>query len=376
MDFPTGRQLTDLTFPTLVESAEVIWKDVPNGEVFVRAGFLAPFNADDSWIVNIAKFKTHSMGMTLCVKNLQGISVSPLVRYCEGVDATTAHPAAVRSHFRADLEQHIDALHAAHLAQGYVRWDRPGRGATGGYGMETWAQRTCDAHSVMRPGIHIIEGVYGRNGNGFSAGPGPGGSAQDAMTNILIFGRDPFRVDIIGTWLAGHEPGNFGLFHIARERGLCSVLNPRDIPVYAWTDGLPTLASLQEFERTPLVCPYLRRDYSGGSEAEYHLVDEPYDYSVDVEMPDTAPDTWVLGQNYANPVRLRTMIEFRIPRNARVLLEVFNSEGRRVDVLTDGMLHAGSHVVEWNASRKPAGMYLYRMSAMGIVRQRSMMVIR
>ena len=43
----------------------------------------------------------------------------------------------------------------------------------------------------------------------------PRGKAWDYMTNILIFGMDPLRVDLIGKWLGGHEPGNFGLFHIA-----------------------------------------------------------------------------------------------------------------------------------------------------------------
>lgn len=375
MDFPTGRALTQLTFSSLVEGDEVIWRDVPSGAVFTRAGFLAPFNAPDSWIINIAKFKTHSMGMTLCVKNLQGTSVSPLVRYCEGVDATAAHPANVRAHFRADLEASIDALYARHRNLGYVRWDRPGRGASGGYGMETWAQRTCDAHTVMRPGLHIIEGLYGRNGNGFSAGPGPNDSAQDVMTNLLIFGRDPFRVDIIGTWLAGHEPGNFGLFHIAKERGLCDVLNPRDIPLYAWTDGAPVAARLEDFERTPLVCPYLRKDYNGGSEAEYHLVDEPFEYPAAVDEPTGAPETWVLGQNFANPVRTVTMIEYRIPRDARVLVEVFTSDGRRVAVLEDGFRTRGSHMVQWDASRHPSGVYRYRLSALGIHRERTLVVV-
>ncbi|HOY60203.1 MAG TPA: hypothetical protein PK640_18945 [Verrucomicrobiota bacterium] len=37
---------------------------------------------------------------------------------------------------------------------------------------------------------------------------------------------------------------------------------------------------MTEFERTPLVTYYPRRDYSGSttSEPHYHLVDEPFDY--------------------------------------------------------------------------------------------------
>jgi hypothetical protein len=98
------------------------------------------------------------------------------------------------------------------------------------------------------------------------------------LTNVLLFGVDPFRVDVIGTWLAGHEPGNFGLFHIARERGLLAALNPREIPLYLWQDGAPREASLADLPRFPLQTPYLRRDYGGQQEPLYHMVDEPFSY--------------------------------------------------------------------------------------------------
>jgi uncharacterized protein (DUF362 family) len=277
-DLPGGRDMTQQGLDTLQEGEEIIWKDVPDGVVFRRIGYVAPYNQADSWLLNIAKFKTHGMGMTLTVKNLQGMCVSPHVHFCEGVSETLKHPAHIRSDFQPDLEEHVADLHAQHLEVGIPRWDRPGRDWNSGYGMEMWAQRTCDSMSVTMPGLSIIEGIYGRNGNGFLEGPGPGGVAQDFMANLLIFGVDPFRVDIIGTWLAGHEPGNMGLFHIARERGLSTVVNPMEIPVYRWGDGEPQLTSLASFERVPLKTYYLQQDYGGQREPKYHMLDEPYSY--------------------------------------------------------------------------------------------------
>ena len=72
------------------------------------------------------------------------------------------------------------------------------------------------------------------------------------MTNVLIFGKDAFRVDIIGHWLGGHEPGNFGLFHIGKERGVSTALNPHNIPLYRWEDAGPQLIALDQVARTPL----------------------------------------------------------------------------------------------------------------------------
>jgi uncharacterized protein (DUF362 family) len=273
-----GPRITDLTLETLNEGSGVVWKDCPNGVVFRRIGYMSPYNQRDTWLLNISKFKTHFMGMSLCSKNLQGMCVTPHVHFCEGVDATARHPEHILKDFQPDFAEHVTALHAQHLRAGIPRWGRPGQGFDGGFGMETWAQRTCDSLSVTDVGLNVIEGIYGRNGNGFMRGPDSDGKPEDFMTNILIFGIDPVRVDIIGTWLAGHEPDNFGFFHIARERGLSTVVNPRDIPVYRWDKDQPEQTSLSNFERTPLVTPYLCRNYNGQTEAEYHLVDEPFEY--------------------------------------------------------------------------------------------------
>jgi hypothetical protein len=335
----------------------VIWKDVPDGNVFRRIGYIAPYNDDDSFLLNIAKFKTHGMGMTLCAKNLQGMVVSPYVRFCEGVDGTKNHPQQILSDFHADFEQRIDSLHAEHLARGIPRWDRPGRGADGGYGMETWAQRTCDSHSITQTGLNVIEGIYGRNGDGFNAGPGPGDKPEDFMTNILVFGKNPFHVDIIGTWIAGHEPGNFGLFHIAHERGLSPLFNPASIPLYDWNAGQPVPLALEDVERTPLVCPYLTQDYNGKNEEKYHLVDQPFDYAtVDVQaapvLP-SRPSLRVLG----NPVRSTALIEVNLPRDTQLRIDVFDQIGRRVDTIREGRLQAGTHSVRWTPGRLAAGSY-------------------
>ena len=100
------------------------------------------------------------------------------------------------------------------------------------------------------------------------------------MSNMVIFGMDPFRIDIITHWLAGHEPGNFGLFHIGIERGLSDVLDPHDIPVYVWKNGSAALVSLESLTRIPLVTYYLQRDYNGQNEPRFHLCNEPFDYSA------------------------------------------------------------------------------------------------
>ena len=376
-DFPSGRSMASMTYESLVANEEVIWKDVANGIVLTRAGTFYPFGISNSWMINIAKFKAHGMGLTLSVKNIQGVCVPPIIHFCEGVDQTKTRPPAVQSNFSPDMERNIDALYVRHLGENkYPRWDRPGRNAAGGYGMETWAQRTCDYHSTLGAGIHIIEGIYGRNGDGFNQGPGPGNTAEEYMSNYIIFGLNPFKVDIIGHWLGGHEPGNFGLFHIAKERGLLDFLNPENIPLYLWDKNSPTLTPLNSFQRYPLKSPYLRRDYNGQNEDQYHLVNEPFNYATDVASEETAPHTLLLKQNYSNPFSSTTMIEYYVPNDQTVLLEVFNGHGERVDILVNRFMHRGGHVATFDARTKPSGYYFYRLSAKGFSQTKEMVIVR
>ena len=382
-DFDSGRQAHELSLRTLEEGTEVTWVDCPDGVVFSRIGYVAPFNQPDAWLLNIAKFKAHGMGVTLCAKNQQGMLISPHLHFCEGVRSTKGHPPHVFQDFQPDLEEHVEELHAQHLAEGVPRWDRgPGsKSWNSGYGMEMWGQRTVDSLSVTDVGLAMIEGIYGRNGNGFAKGPGPGGKAQDFMTNVLMFGKNPILVDIIGHWLGGHEPGNFGLFHIARDRGLSKVLNPKAIPVYLWDDDGPQLTPLEELERYPLVTYYLQRDYAGQTEPLYHLVDEPYDYgplptAVEPSREEAAPDAYVLGQNYPNPFNASTVIEYRMPREGYARLEVYNEGGQLVDVLVDGWRSKGVHMASWDSGKRATGAYFYRFSTDGFRRTRKMALVR
>jgi len=49
--------------------------ECPDGVVFRRTKYLGPFAYPDTFLINVAKHKTHSMGLTLCVKNLQGTNI-------------------------------------------------------------------------------------------------------------------------------------------------------------------------------------------------------------------------------------------------------------------------------------------------------------
>ena len=368
----TGIDLQGIDTPYYdLDPDQLQWMDVEDGLYFNRIPFLWPVNDPDSWLLNIAKLKTHSMGMTLCAKNIQGTIAMNYQQHCK---VHGSHLDILEQDIQANAFSSIQNNYNRHVADGVPRWARPGQ--DGGIWMETWASRCLDNNSVTKAGLHVIEGVYGRDGH-FIDGPNDG-LANDYMTNVIIFGLNPYYVDIIGHWIGGHEPGNFGLFHMALERGEVSTIDPANIPVYEWdaVDGA-TMKTLDDFERQPLKTNYLRLDYSGGNEDYWHLVDEDFDYStVSGTILKPGPLPFNLGGNFPNPFSDNTNIPFQIQKAGHVYIEVINEVGKTVDILENRPLLPGNHMITWNSSNCPAGLYLCRMQFGGIIKSEKMLLIR
>ena len=374
MSARTGADMRDLSAPVgSISENDLVWIDVPNGVWFRKIPYLWPINAPQTLLLNIAKFKTHYMGMTLAAKNLQGSIAHNYQAHCTRYDATMAVQAA---HLSPTGKADILANYNRHVAAGIPRWDRPG--TMGGLWMETWGSRCLDNNMVTHAGLHIVEGVYGRDGH-FMNGPSPEGLATDYMTNVVLFGKDPFAVDVVGCWLGCHEPGNFGLFHMAIERGLATTFNPAEIPVYEWAaDGSATLTALSAFDRTALRTPYLTRDYDGQTEDKWHLVDEPFEYdpSPVSRRAESQPELLVLSQNYPNPFNSRTSIQFTLPESGQVRIDVCDLLGQVMDVLAEGRFSQGSHLVAWNSGAAPSGVYFCRLLADGVMLTKRMLLVR
>ncbi|MDG5765986.1 T9SS type A sorting domain-containing protein [Balneolales bacterium ANBcel1] len=88
------------------------------------------------------------------------------------------------------------------------------------------------------------------------------------------------------------------------------------------------------------------------------------------------PAAYELSQNYPNPFNPTTNIQFSLPEQADVTLEVFNVMGQRVAVLAGGVYQAGQHVVEFDASEMASGIYIYRLQAGSFTQTKKMMLVK
>lgn len=100
-----------------------------------------------------------------------------------------------------------------------------------------------------------------------------------------------------------------------------------------------------------------------------------------ISSPAILPQAYTLYQNYPNPFNPETRIAFDLPTAASVRLEVFNILGRRVAVLQDGALPAGSHTLVWDGrdaagQAVSSGVYLYRLVTEQSVQTKKMMLLK
>jgi hypothetical protein len=78
----------------------------------------------------------------------------------------------------------------------------------------------------------------------------------------------------------------------------------------------------------------------------------------------TAPLNFALYQNYPNPFNPTTLINFDLPKASKVSIEIYNLRGQKVRTLVDGLMDAGSHSFQFDATddmgnKLPTGIYLY-----------------
>jgi methionine-rich copper-binding protein CopC len=93
------------------------------------------------------------------------------------------------------------------------------------------------------------------------------------------------------------------------------------------------------------------------------------------------PKDMALHQNYPNPFNPETKIQFSVPSNSAVRLEIFDILGRQVSTLVDKELRPGDYSVTWNGtdnSNNPvaSGIYFYRLTTNYGVRQQKMTLLR
>ena len=84
----------------------------------------------------------------------------------------------------------------------------------------------------------------------------------------------------------------------------------------------------------------------------------------------------LLGPVAPNPSSSVFQVRVDLPEAMEVRLDVFDTSGRRVELLVDGLLQSGAHEFSWDASGLSSGCYLVRLSGAGISATQRCVLIR
>jgi hypothetical protein len=81
------------------------------------------------------------------------------------------------------------------------------------------------------------------------------------------------------------------------------------------------------------------------------------------ETKKDVPKEYALSNNYPNPFNPSTTIQFALPQEQYVIIEVYNPAGQKVETLVNRKFSAGYHEVNWLAINMATGIYFYRIQA-------------
>ncbi len=93
------------------------------------------------------------------------------------------------------------------------------------------------------------------------------------------------------------------------------------------------------------------------------------------------PMVFSLKQNYPNPFNPETNIDFSIPVNSDVRLEIYNVLGKKINTLLNKQTSPGLYRIQWNGRdfnglSVPTGIYFYKLEAEGFTSTKKMLMIK
>jgi len=99
-------------------------------------------------------------------------------------------------------------------------------------------------------------------------------------------------------------------------------------------------------------------------------------YSTTETYTPPIPEYYSLSQNYPNPFNPSTKIDYELPVDGLVMLEVFNVVGEKISTLVNESQSKGNHSVIFDASGLPSGIYFYSISSLSYFKTKKMIFLK
>ena len=102
---------------------------------------------------------------------------------------------------------------------------------------------------------------------------------------------------------------------------------------------------------------------------------------VEDEFTERSPSNYSLKQNYPNPFNPTTEIEYFVPRDGHIKLEIFNLLGQKIQTLVDQEQKRGTYTITWDSTSEQKtfvsnGIYFYQLSAEDFEKTNKMILLK
>ncbi|HSW54909.1 MAG TPA: T9SS type A sorting domain-containing protein [Ignavibacteriaceae bacterium] len=177
---------------------------------------------------------------------------------------------------------------------------------------------------------------------------------------LTAFNADVTGNTVVLNWTTATEVNNQG-FEIERASSSTTPVQ-EDWTTIGFVPGFGTTTEPKSYSHTD-------QSVTGGT-YYYRLkqidFDGSFTYSGVAEVEVSVPTVFSLEQNYPNPFNPSTSIQFSLPVDAQVKINIYNLVGERAAEVASGNFAAGTHKVNFSASTLTSGIYFYRLEATGI----------
>ncbi len=170
---------------------------------------------------------------------------------------------------------------------------------------------------------------------------------------LSSFAADNNNGKVILTWATGTETNNSG-FSVERSA------NGQNWNQLSFIEGKGTTTEKQSYRFEDNTITKTGTYYYRLKQVDF---DGTHQYSKVLSVEVANPTTFSVEQNYPNPFNPSTKINYSLASASNVKLIIYDALGKVVDELTPGIIEAGVHSFEWNATRFSSGTYFYSFEA-------------
>ena len=207
----------------------------------------------------------------------------------------------------------------------------------------------------------------------------------DGSSTIFEYNSDiNFMSDIVNVHENLYRATNFGVVQL--DLGDLNVISGTEIGNYSDVHSVEFLNNHFYFGRTDYVAPddvevldtegnFVNSFPVGAIPGSFVFWNNHFQEELSVIINEK-PKSYKFNKIYPNPFNPVTNISYALPLESKIIISIFDVNGRKITTLTDGIMTAGIHTVKWNAEGYPGGVYFVKLDAGEFSQTQKLMLIK